>query len=73
MDYELPYSVFGKLFDKVAFHRTMEKGFEDGLKKLKDTNGEIEIFIDSLRRGFLLFFQLLIKSPELGHHMTVCF
>jgi carbon monoxide dehydrogenase subunit G len=35
-DYELPYSVFGKLFDKVAFHRTMEKSFDVGLKKLKD-------------------------------------
>jgi hypothetical protein len=35
-DYELPYSVFGKLFDKVTFHRTMEKSFEVGLKKLKD-------------------------------------
>lgn len=35
-DYELPYSVLGKLFSKVAFHRTMEKSFEVGLKKLKD-------------------------------------
>ena len=35
-DYELPYSVLGKLFNKVAFHRTMEKSFEVGLKKLKD-------------------------------------
>jgi len=35
-DYELPYSVFGKLFDKVAFHKAMEKSFDVGLKKLKD-------------------------------------
>ena len=35
-DYELPYSVFGKQFDKAAFHRTMEKSFDVGLKKLKD-------------------------------------
>jgi len=35
-DYELPYSVLGKLFDKVSFHRSMEKSFEVGLKNLKD-------------------------------------
>lgn len=35
-DYKLPYSVLGKLIDKVSFHRTMEKSFEVGLKKLKD-------------------------------------
>jgi len=34
-DYELPYSVFGKLFNKVTFHRTMENIFATGLKKLK--------------------------------------
>ena len=34
-DYELPYSVFGKLLDKVSFHKALEKSFDVGLKKLK--------------------------------------
>jgi uncharacterized membrane protein len=35
-DYELPYSVLGKLIDKLRFHKVMEKSFDVGLKKLKD-------------------------------------
>jgi len=35
-DFELPYSVLGKLFGKVSFHRSMEKSFEVGLKNLKN-------------------------------------
>jgi uncharacterized protein YndB with AHSA1/START domain len=34
--YELPYSVLGKLIDKVHTRKIMEKSFEVGLKKLKD-------------------------------------
>ena len=34
--YELPYSVLGKLIDKLRFRKAMEKSFEAGLKKLKD-------------------------------------
>jgi uncharacterized membrane protein len=33
--YELPYSVLGKLIDKVHTRKVMEKSFEVGLKKLK--------------------------------------
>jgi uncharacterized membrane protein len=36
MDYEMPYSVLGKLIDKLRVHKAMEKSFEVGLKKLKD-------------------------------------
>jgi len=35
-DYELPYSVLGKLIDKLRFHKALEKSFEVGLEKLKD-------------------------------------
>ncbi len=35
-DYELPYSILGKLIDKLRFHKAMEKSYDDGLKKLKD-------------------------------------
>ena len=35
MDYEMPYSVLGKLIDKLRFRKAMEKSFEVGLKKLK--------------------------------------
>ena len=35
-DYELPYSILGKLVDKLRFHKALEKSFDDGLKKLKD-------------------------------------
>ena len=37
MDYDLPYSILGKIIDKLLVSRDMEKGFDDGLKKLKDT------------------------------------
>lgn len=36
MDYDLPYSVLGKLIDKLRFHKAMEKSFDIGLQKLKD-------------------------------------
>jgi hypothetical protein len=36
IEYELPYSIFGKLIDKLRVHKAMEKSFEAGLKKLKD-------------------------------------
>jgi uncharacterized membrane protein len=35
MDYEMPYSVFGKLIDKLRVHKAMEKSVEEGLKNLK--------------------------------------
>jgi uncharacterized membrane protein len=34
--YELPYSILGKIIDKLRFRKAMEKSFEVGLKKLKD-------------------------------------
>jgi hypothetical protein len=34
--YELPYSILGKLIDKLRFRKAMEKSFEVGLRKLKD-------------------------------------
>jgi uncharacterized membrane protein len=36
MEYELPYSVLGKLIDKLRVHKALEKSFDIGLKKLKD-------------------------------------
>ncbi len=36
MEYELPYSVLGKLIDKLRVQKAMEKSFDVGLKKLKD-------------------------------------
>ena len=36
IDYELPYSVLGKLIDKLRVHKALEKSFDIGLKKLKD-------------------------------------
>ncbi len=35
MDYELPYSVLGKIIDKLRVQKAMKKSIEDGLKKLK--------------------------------------
>ena len=37
IDYELPYSILGKLIDKLRVHKELEKSFDVGLKKLKDT------------------------------------
>jgi len=34
-DYELPYSILGKIIDKLAVHRAMQKETEGALKKLK--------------------------------------
>jgi len=34
-DYELPYSVFGKLIDKLRVHKEMEKEAERALQKMK--------------------------------------
>jgi len=36
IDYELPYSVLGKLIDKLRVHKAMDKSYEVALKKLKD-------------------------------------
>jgi len=36
MDYELPYSVFGKLIDKLRVHKAIDESYEVALKKLKD-------------------------------------
>jgi len=36
MDYELPYSILGKLIDKLRFHKAIEKSFDEGTKKLKE-------------------------------------
>ena len=35
-DYEMPYSILGKLIDKLRFHKAFEKSVDIGLKKLKD-------------------------------------
>jgi uncharacterized membrane protein len=35
MDYEMPYSVLGKLIDKLRFHKAFDKSIDVGLKKLK--------------------------------------
>ncbi len=35
LDYDLPYSVLGKIMDKLKFHKAFEKTIDDGLKKLK--------------------------------------
>jgi uncharacterized membrane protein len=37
MDYDLPYSIFGKIVDKLRVCRAIEKGTEQGLEKLKST------------------------------------
>jgi len=37
MDYDLPYSILGKIVDKLMVGREIEKGFERSLKKLKNT------------------------------------
>jgi uncharacterized membrane protein len=34
-DYDLPYSILGKVVDKLLVSRDMEKGFDSGLEKLK--------------------------------------
>jgi uncharacterized membrane protein len=36
MDYEMPYSIFGKLMDKLKFQKAFEKTIDDGEKKLKE-------------------------------------
>ena len=35
MDYEVPYSIFGKLMDKLRFQKAFEKSIDEGLEKLK--------------------------------------
>jgi uncharacterized membrane protein len=35
MDYELPYSILGKLIDKLRFHKSIEKSFDEGTQTLK--------------------------------------
>ena len=34
-DYELPYSILGKIIDKLRVHKAIEKDVENALKKLK--------------------------------------
>jgi uncharacterized membrane protein len=36
MDYDLPYSVLGKLIDKLRVSKEMDKGMEQAMKKLKE-------------------------------------
>jgi uncharacterized membrane protein len=36
MDYEMPYSIFGKLMDKLKFQKAFEKTIDAGLRKLKE-------------------------------------
>jgi uncharacterized membrane protein len=36
-EYEMPYSVLGKLIDRLRVRKAMEKSIDDALKKLKDT------------------------------------
>jgi len=35
-DYELPYSILGKIIDKLRVHKALEKDTETGLKRLKE-------------------------------------
>ncbi len=35
MDYKLPYSVIGRMMDKIRVHKELDKGFEVGLRDLK--------------------------------------
>jgi uncharacterized membrane protein len=35
MDYDMPYSILGKLLDKLKFHKAFEKTIDDGLTNLK--------------------------------------
>ena len=37
IDYELPYSILGKMIDKLRVHKAMEKDLEKGLKGIKNT------------------------------------
>jgi len=36
MDYELPYSVLGKLINKLRVHKAIDESYDTALKKLKD-------------------------------------
>jgi coenzyme Q-binding protein COQ10 len=36
IDYELPYSVLGKLIDKLRVRKAIEKSYDEALKRLKD-------------------------------------
>ncbi len=36
VDYELPYSILGKIIDKLRVHKAMEKDGENALRKLKN-------------------------------------
>lgn len=36
MEYELPYSIIGKIIDKIKVSKEMEEGVSKGLEKLKD-------------------------------------
>ncbi len=36
LDYEMPYSVLGKIMDKLRFHKAFDKTIDDGLAKLKE-------------------------------------
>jgi len=35
MEYEMPYSILGKLIDKLRVHKAMEKDLEKGLNGIK--------------------------------------
>ncbi len=35
MDYKLPYSVIGRMFDKIRMHKELDRDFEVGLEDLK--------------------------------------
>ena len=36
MDYQMPYSIFGKIMDKLRFQKAFEKTIDEGMKKLKE-------------------------------------
>jgi uncharacterized membrane protein len=63
--YELPYSVLGKLIDKLRFRKAMEKSFEAGLKKLKDMMEKWELprLLSQIKR-FHLFFILCFRIAD---------
>ena len=36
IDYELPYSVLGKLIDKLRVRKAIDKSYDEALKRLKE-------------------------------------
>lgn len=47
IDYELPYSILGKIIDKLRVSKEIEKGTERALEKLKKHSGEISYYANA--------------------------